>query len=96
MNPQQQLVAYDQDLIAYTIFRPDVQIGQNLIKFVEYEVFNHDPNWIELREVSMQIKTGPRNGWYFSREDLEKNGTRQRVWHRLVDIAPFEIRPLDE
>jgi hypothetical protein len=92
MNPQQQLTNLDRDGIAYTLARFDVQVGQNLMKFVEYEVLNHDSDWLELSEVCMQIKTGPRNGWHFSRDDLEKHGPRARLWFRWENLGTFEIR----
>lgn len=92
MSPHQQLALLDAAGVAYHLIRYDVQVGQNLMAFVEYEVLSHDADWINIRECSMQIKTGPRNGWFFSKEDLEANGTRKETWQRWFDISPFAIQ----
>jgi hypothetical protein len=91
MNPHEQLKSFDCKGTTYTLNRFDIQVGQNLMKFVEYEIYNHDPFWIEMSAVAMQIKTGPRNGWHFSRDDILKKRTPPRVWFRWTDLGPFEV-----
>ncbi|UTS82723.1 hypothetical protein [Phaeobacter piscinae] len=92
MTPQKRIAELDKLGTAYVLARLDVQHGQNLMAFIEYEVLSHSPEWVELKPHCMKVKTGPRNGTIFSKEDLEKQGACGPVWHRWAEIGPLEIR----
>jgi hypothetical protein len=92
LNPQQQIAHHDANGTAYHLARLDVQHGQNLMAFIEYEVLHHSAGWVELKPHSMKVKTGPRNGYIYSAAELEKQDARNPVWYRWSEIGPFEIR----
>lgn len=92
MNPHQQITTLDNDGTAYVLARLDVQVGQNLMEFVEYEVLSLDHEWIELKPNCMKVKTGPRNGVLFTPDELDRSSGRHAVWFRWATLGPIEIR----
>lgn len=88
MTPHEQLMAYDAEGTAYTIIFHDITHGTTGMTFMEYVVFAHSEDWVEMKLVSMQASP---SGAIWTEEKLDETGRSRREWRQWKDLPRFEI-----